>query len=146
MNAHLESAGDDVNTVILSGIENCAGVTSACLPTMLPIWNYLRHGRARPSLKHSLFDQTSGRQGSAKSSSMKTTFWTGSGKHDAVASKHNGTFQRLSDDRTDELDDLQPPVRPSRAITITTNIETFQNTPSMGRSISSTVGARQREW
>ncbi|KAJ9205646.1 hypothetical protein DTO027B5_3342 [Paecilomyces variotii] len=37
---------DDVNTVILSAVENCAGVLSACLPTTLPIWRYLRHGKA----------------------------------------------------------------------------------------------------
>ena len=37
--------GYDVNTVILSTVENCAGVLSANLPTLLPIWQFVRYGR-----------------------------------------------------------------------------------------------------
>ena len=143
---HLYFTGDDVNTVILSGIENCAGVMSACLPTMLPIWNYLRHGKVQSPVKDSAISPMIGQYTGPKFSSMKRPLYSnGSGTHDVSADFDNGTFQRLMEERADELDDLQRPIPPPKAITVTTNIETSQKTPSFGRD-NNMLGARHAEW
>ena len=69
----------------------------------------------------------------------------GSGKHDASANIKDSNFQRLAEERANELGDLQWPVPPSKAITVTTNIETSQKMPSFGQA-NNMLGARHSEW
>lgn len=142
MRAHLRVLGDDTTTVILSGIENCAGVISACLPTMLPIWNFLRHGRAQTSAKSSVLIPVSGQYTGPKNSNMKTPLWNAA---DASVKPQDGPFQRLREEREDELDDAKQPTRPAMAIRVTTNIEMSQKMPPLGTNIN-TYEARQPGW
>ena len=143
---HLFFSGDDVNTVILSGIENCAGILSACLLTMLPIWAYLRHGRAQSPVRDSANFPMFGRYTGPKFSSMKRPLYNNeSGTHDVGANTKDGTFQRLEGEFADELDGHQRQCPSPKAITVTTNIETSQKTLSFGRD-NKMLGARQPEW
>lgn len=123
----LRISGDDVNTVILSAVENCAGVVSACLPTMLPIARFLRHGRARSA---SRFNSAPQHQNAMKLSSLKKPLWTGSDHREP--DKLEGSFSRLQppkDERysgslipsSEELE-TPTPLHPN-AITVTTKLE-----------------------
>lgn len=53
--------GDDANTFVLLAVENCAGVVCGCLPTLLPIWSILRHGRLPNSKQQTIHTVTSGK-------------------------------------------------------------------------------------
>ena len=93
-------SGDDVNTVILSAVENCAGVISGCLPTLLPIWQYFRHGRSPMSMRQSIQNSTPRQRGETKSSSIKALFWPESRPREEET-RGNGTaggsFKRLGE-------------------------------------------------
>jgi len=39
--------GNDINTVILSGVEACVGCLCACLPTLLPLWKLVKGGNPK---------------------------------------------------------------------------------------------------
>lgn len=133
--------GADTTTLLLSGIELCAGVLCACLPTMLPIWNYLHHVRAQSSARTYKFTPASGPYTGPKASNMKALLRSGSGKHDASVKLQDGPFQRLREEGAD----ARLPTPPPMAIRVTTNIETSRKMPLLEIS-DNTVEARQPGW
>ena len=93
-------SGDDVNTVILSGVENCAGVISGCLPTLLPIWQFLRHGRSLKSKQQSTKNSTSKPFIENKISTLKASFWPDNHPREVELgnnTKPGGSFKRLGE-------------------------------------------------
>ena len=124
MRTHSLCAGDDTITVILCGIENCAGVLCACLPAMLPIWNYLRRGRAGSSARTYKFTPTSGPFPRPKALNMDASLWSDTGKHDTDVTLQDGPFRRLEDEGPDGLKDPRQHGPPPMAIRVTTDIET----------------------
>ena len=145
--ADLCSLGDDVNPAILSATEHSAGVISACLPTMLPIWNYLRHGRAQPPVEDTTLGPSSAKSSGPRISRMKVKFWPGRSKHDTVSSSPSGSFRRLKGEGAVGMGDLRRPIPPPKGITITTNIETSRRTSSnRADDITSGAGTRQPGW
>ena len=93
-------SGDDVNTVILSAVENCAGVISGCLPTLLPIWQFLRHGRSLKSKQQSTGNSTSKTFIENKLSTLKASFWPDNHPREVELgniTNLGGSFKRLGE-------------------------------------------------
>lgn len=88
----MRSPGDDVNTVILSSVENCAGVISACLPIMLPIARFFRHGSKSSTTQ---IGSTSRQQPGIKMSSLKQKLKSRSQSGHLDQSEQDGSFTRL---------------------------------------------------
>jgi hypothetical protein len=145
MRTHPLFPGDDTNTVILSGIENCAGILCACLPTMLPIWNYLHRGRTQSSARTYKFTPKSGRFPGPKALNMEASLWSDGGKHDPDVTSQDGPFQRLQDEGVAGLNDPRPQGALPMAIRVTTDIETSRKMSYL-ESNNSTIGPRQPEW
>ena len=90
------SIGDDVNTVILSSVENCAGVVSGCIPTMLPIWQFLRYGKQRfKSTQQSTSHPPSHKHLGLKLSIIKKPLWSINGPHELERKNNSRSFKRL---------------------------------------------------
>ncbi|KAL1856022.1 hypothetical protein Plec18167_000355 [Paecilomyces lecythidis] len=112
---------DDVDTVILSAVENCAGVLSACLPTTLPIWRYLRHGKATEETQHYRHDsEDSRRKPSGKKNWYADTMILNSiAKDDAISDSN-----RSSDLTQETAKPSDPtPQHPASAIRVTTDLQ-----------------------
>lgn len=144
----MSSVGDDVNTVILSSVENCAGIFSGCLPTMLPIWHFLRHGKP-PKTGSSNTRQHFG----MKLSTLKRPTWPAnrSGEIDKKAGK--GSFEKLQDSSrglrphnmitsSDHIGETEPRRDPHR-IRVTTIVQQSKALPSQKRGTTETDGP---EW
>lgn len=127
-NFYSEVSGDDVNTVLLSSVENCAGVVSACLPTMLPIARVLRHGRPQSI---SNLDSVSTKRTGLRLSSLSKTLATEI--DNCEPDKREGSFARLqpssdeqfADAKAHSFDDLEAskPPHHKNTITVTTELE-----------------------
>lgn len=127
-NSYSEVSGDDVDTVLLSSVENCAGVISACLPTMLPVARVLRHGRPQSISKS---DSVSTRRTGLRLSSLSKTLRTES--DNCEPDKREGSFARLQHSSDEQFagalahsfDDLEAskPSHYQNAITVTTELE-----------------------
>lgn len=137
--------GNDTTTVMLSGIENCAGVICACLPTMLPIWNSLHHGRAQSSTKGSKLTLALDRSVRPKVLNMKTPLCNGSSNYDASVKHESGSFQQLREEEADRPDNPDFAFPPPLKIQVTTNIETSQKA-SPFESRHETLKVRQPGW
>ena len=93
-------SGDDVNTVILSAVENCAGVISGCLPTLLPIWHFLREGRSPKSMQQSVQSPSPKQHGGIRPSTFKASFWSKSRPQEVDNGGNDtpgGSFKRLGE-------------------------------------------------
>ena len=137
--------GDDTTTVILAGVENCAGVLCACLPSILPIWNYLRRGRAQSSARIYKPTPTSGPFTRPKAINIEVSLWSQNGKHDADVTLHDAPFRQRQDEGADGPNDPRQLNPPPMAIRVTTDIETCQKMSYL-ESNDNTIGARQPEW
>lgn len=137
-NSHSGILGDDVNTVILSSVENCAGVVSACLPTMLPIARVLRHGIRVPGTSKSSPASTY-RKG-LKLTSLKTTLWSETGN--CEPNQRGASFARLQHPSDDQHlgDELETPTPHHQQNTITVTTELKQTRGAAPHKIASTKG------
>jgi len=121
-----------VNTVILSAVENCAGVISACLPTMLPIGRFLRHGRFQGHQLQSIFGSSSKQPVSIKLSAFKKTLRFSDKERERRQGRPGGPFKKLLDATSKPLPaiDISGPndtgghgLYGTNGITITTDLE-----------------------
>ncbi|MCJ1263532.1 hypothetical protein MMC22_003402 [Lobaria immixta] len=129
---------DDVNTVILSSVENCAGVVSACLPTMLPIARVFRHGiRVSGTSKSS--PASTYRKG-LKLTSLKTTLWSETGN--CEPNQRGASFARLQHPSDDQHlgDELETPTPNHQQNIITVTTELKQTRGAAPHKIASTNG------
>ena len=129
--------GDDVNTVILSSVENCAGVVCGCIPTLLPIWRSLRHGTSWKSMQQVSNNSTSKNRLGVKLSALKRSLWSASRPRKLERRNNSESLKRL---HTSTLEEAYPgnpvhnsalqtdstPHQEPNCIRVTTDVEHFQ--------------------